>query len=104
MAKGNEAKEYVIKKIQDAFGEDFVGVFDKKAYVWSREDGGKMQVCINLTCPKAPVGEDSVAFPTTGGGLDFEAMDNMPAPKAPSTEISAAEQATIEELMKKLGL
>lgn len=104
MAKGQEAKDLVIKRIQDAFGEDFVGVFDKKIYLWSKEDGQKAQVCLSLTCPKTPVGSDSVPFPTIGGGLDFEAMDAMSAPAAKPAEISAEEQKNIEDLMKRLGL
>jgi hypothetical protein len=32
-AKGNIAKDAVINKIKEAFGEDFLGVFDKKVYV-----------------------------------------------------------------------
>ena len=102
--RGNEAKEYVIKKIQDAFGEDFVGAFDKKVYLWSKEDGQKTQVCLSLTCPKTLVGGETIPFPALGGGLDFEAMDNMPTSHTAPAEISAAEQANIEELMKKLGL
>lgn len=103
MGKGNEAKDLVIKKIQDAFGEDFVGVFDKKVYVWSKEDGVRAQVCLSLTCPKNPVGADSV-LPTLGGGLDFEAMGAMTPPAAPSAEITQEEQDNIAELMRKLGL
>lgn len=104
MAKGNEAKDLVIKKIQDAFGEDFVGIFDKKVYVWSKEDGLRQQVCLSLTCPKTPVGEDGPTFLATNGGLDFEAMDAAPAPAPKVTDISDKEKANIEELMKRLGL
>ena len=34
MAKGAIAKQEVIKKIQSAFGTDFLGEFDKKIYVF----------------------------------------------------------------------
>lgn len=50
------------------------------------------------------MGGETIPFPTLGGGLDFEAMDNMPTSHTAPVEISAAEQANIEELMKKLGL
>ena len=56
MAKGSEAKEYVIRKIKETFGEDFVGEQDKKIYVWGQEGGEKVQIAISLTCPKNPIG------------------------------------------------
>lgn len=39
-AKGTEAKAYAVKKIAEAFGENFVGEFDKKVYVNCPEGGG----------------------------------------------------------------
>ena len=102
MAKGQEAKDLVIKKIQDAFGDDYVGIYDKKIYVWSKEDGVRTQVCISLTCPKAPVGDQPQVL-NFGNGLDFEAMETIPVVQKPE-EISEKEKATIEELMKRLGL
>ena len=104
MARGNDAKDYVIERIKNAFGEDFVGIYDKKVYVWSKEDGEKIQVCLSLTCPQVPVG-DAAMLPTVGGGLDFEAMDTIKATSNfKPAEITKDEQANIEELMKKLGL
>lgn len=101
MARGNDAKELVINKIKEAFGDSFVGVFDKKVYVWSEEDGQKMQVCIALTCPKTPVG-DEVIIPSGDGGINFES-EVAAAPSA-ATEISAEEQQKIANLMASLGL
>lgn len=102
MAKGNEAKDLVIKKIQDAFGADFVGVYDKKVYLWSKEDGVRQQVCLTLTCPKAPVGEGNETL-SLADGLDFEAMDSIPVAAKP-VDISDKEKQNIEDLMRKLGL
>ena len=56
MAKGAEAKEYVAKKLKEAFGDDYVGEVDKKYYVYAYEGGQKMQIAIAMTCPKTPVG------------------------------------------------
>lgn len=42
MARGAEAKNKVIEKIQSAFGADYIGEVDKKIYVWSKENGEKM--------------------------------------------------------------
>ena len=101
--KGTQAKDVVIKKISDAFGQDFVGVYDKKAYVLADDGGEKIQIAITLTCPKAPVGV--VAAPAKAG-MDFE---NMEAPVVAPTafepaQISEDERETVAELMRKLGL
>lgn len=104
MARGNDAKELVINKIKEAFGDSFVGVFDKKVYVWSEEDGQKMQICLALTCPKTPVGDDSmVTIPRGDGGINFEDEVVAAAPSS-ATEISAEEQQKIADLMASLGL
>lgn len=102
MARGNDAKELVINKIKEAFGDSFVGVFDKKVYVWSEEDGQKMQVCIALTCPKTPVG-DEVIIPSGDGGINFEDVVVAAAP-VKSAEVTAEEQQKIADLMASLGL
>ena len=55
-AKGNIAKEKVLEKIAQSFGSDWIGIYDKKAYLWSEENGEKIQIALTLTCPKTPVG------------------------------------------------
>lgn len=100
MARGNDAKELVVSKIKEAFGEDFVAYQDKKIYVWSHEGGEKIQVCISLTCPKTPIGE--VIIPSGDGGINFES--EYAAAPSPATEISADEQQKIADLMASLGL
>ena len=101
MARGNDAKELVINKIKEAFGDSYIGVFDKKVYVWSEEDGQKMQVSLALTCPKTPVG-DNVIIPSGDGGINFES--EVAAAPSMATEISAEEQQKIANLMASLGL
>lgn len=107
MAKGAEAKIDVAKRIAAAFGSDWVGEVDKKYYVWGRENGEKVQICISMTCPKTPVGAVS-AFETgdvdeDSGDLNFETMP--PAPVVyEKAEITPEEQKTVEDLMKRLGL
>lgn len=101
-AKGAEAKRKVIDKIQTAFGADFIGEYDKKYYVWSQENGQKIQVAITLTCPKNPVGEVNLS-----GNLDFtDSKENsVIAPtKFEPAQITKEEQDTIEKLMKELNL
>lgn len=105
MARGQEAKDYVAEKIKEAFGNDFVGIVDKKYYVWSKENGERVQVAISMTCPKVPVEtsgyvqigdynfeDDAGAVITTANGFSTP------------VEISAEERQNIADLMRKLGL
>ena len=102
MAKGNIAKDKVIEKIAQVFGQNYIGIYDKKVYVWSEENGEKIQIAISLTCPKVQVG----AVDSGNNALDFE---NMGATIAAPTEfqpaeISDQERENVAELMRKLGL
>lgn len=101
MAKGAEAKAGVVQRIQAAFGNDFIGEFDKKIYVWSMEGGERTQVALALTCPKVQVGTVNQS-PT----MDFE--NPMVATAAPTVfqpaEFTDTERKTVEDLMKQLGL
>lgn len=104
-AKGTIAKQNVVKKIQEIFGADFIGEIDKKIYVWTQENGERVQIALSLTCPKTPVSVSNYV-PTFGGGMDFEAMDTATAVSetlAPA-EITDEERQTIADLMAKLGL
>ena len=101
-AKGTIAKENVITKIQAAFGKDFVGVVDKKVYVWGYENGEPIQIALSMTCPKTPVevaGQNYTSSTTTSNVLDFEAP--TPIIKA---EITQEEKDNIAALMERLGL
>ena len=57
MAKGAVAKENIAKKMAEAFGNNWIGEYDKKYYVWSEENGEKIQIAISMTCPKTSIGE-----------------------------------------------
>lgn len=99
MARGQAAKEYVINKLREAFGEDFIQIYDKKVYVWGREDGSKMQVCISMTCPKTPIGEDP------GGVLDFsDTSGDIPVVTEKKAEIDKKELDEVAAMMARLGL
>ena len=106
MARGAEAKANVVKKLQEAFGADFVGEYDKKVYVWSKENGEKIQIAISMTCPKTPVGAVNPASLDFGGDLDFENMGALVVAQAnfEPAEISEEEKQTVADLMAKLGL
>ena len=112
MARGSIAKNAVLEKLKQAFGNDFVSVVDGKAYVWANDGGERVQICLALTCPKNFVGEatgTTVIAPAKldfggGGGWDFEAMDQTTTVPEKSKEISQEEQNNIEQMMKALGL
>ena len=108
MARGAVAKQSVIKKIAEAFGNDYIGEFDKKFYVWANENGERVQIAISLTCPKTFIEVDGSAIPKAAdGGLNFE-EDVAPVVKAAPAEhvveISSEERYNITALMEKLGL
>ena len=91
MAKrGEGAKNNVVKKIQEAFGEDFIGIRDKKIYVNAIDSPSneKLQIAITLTLPKATI--DTVVEDTI-----FEDS---------STELSEADKRKVEDLKKILGI
>lgn len=99
MARGAEAKTNFIKRLSTALGADYIGEVDKKFYVWSMENGERIQLAIALTCPKTPV-----TVQGNGGDLNFEDDDIPVAPVSRKAEMDAEEKATLERLMKELDL
>lgn len=98
MAKGAEAKANFIKRLATAFGSDYIGEVDKKYYVWSTENGERIQLALALTCPKNPVTVEG-----NGGDLNFD-DDTPAAPVNKKAQMDAEEKATLERLMKELDL
>ena len=98
MAKGNVAKENLIKRFAAAVGEDYVGVDEsgKKYYFWSTEGGERVQVCIQLTVPKTPF-----AASANSNVINFGEDGDTPPFDMPMQE---DEKATIDRLMKELNL
>lgn len=107
MAKGAVAKEGVIKKIASAFGNNFIGEFDKKIYVWENDGGEMVQIAISLTCPKNPIQVDTTVS-TDGGDWDFsdnpKVNTTVAVVNAGPAEITEDEKENIAALMAKLGL
>lgn len=88
----------------EMFGNDWIGEVDKKYYVWSQENGNKMQVCITMTIPKNPVGEEETASSIGGSGaLNFE---DMPIGQAvgEAAQITKDEMELAQDLLSRLGL
>ena len=106
MARGNIAKSAVVAKIAEAFGDNYIGEFDKKFYVWAQENGERVQIAISLTCPKTPI---EVATNLVEDDSDWDFTDDKPkaaiaVSNAAPAEISEQEIKNLEDLMKKLGL
>ena len=101
MARGSNAKVEVENKIATAFGENYIGCYDKKLYVWADDGGEKVQIAITLTCPKVPVGQ-------VENGMDFDNM-NAAATEGQNfefkpAEITKEETDNIKKLLAELGL
>lgn len=101
-SKGSIAKEAVVKKIAEAFGDDFLGEYQKKYYVKAKENGQYVQIAIAMTCPKTPV-EDFGSLDFGNNELNFEDGETI-KPMKKTTEISPQEEENLRELMAKLGL
>jgi hypothetical protein len=103
MPKGNVAKDVVTKKIIEAFGNDYIGEFDKKLYVWADDGGERVQISISLTCPKILRGiEETEDY----GDLNFEDAPKektQPSNWKPA-DVTQEEKDTLAELMAKFGL
>lgn len=103
MARGSIAKEEVVKKLKDAFGADFIGEIDKKVYIWADDGGERVQIAINMTCPKNPVATINTKELNYNTGIDFTNEDTIVvAPE--KTEISDEEKANVRKLMQRMGL
>lgn len=97
-AKGTIAKEKVIQKIEQVFGSDYIGIYDKKIYLWSEENGEKIQIALTLTCPKNLIEANSFNEKESTQELNFEdSSQKLPI-------INEEERENINELMQKLGL
>lgn len=107
MARGNVAKENVIKTLASAFGADFIGEFDKKIYVWANDGAERVQIAISLTCPKNQIEVDTTVN-VSGGDWDFtenpKVNTTVAVANAAPAEITEEETQNIAELLKKLGL
>ena len=100
MAKGQESKDNVKKKIIESFGADYAGEYDKKLYVWTTENGVRSQVCLTMTCPKVFRGVEE----TTPTALNFDDDGDFPTTEPKKVDITPEEKETLQELMARLGL
>ena len=102
MAKGNIAKENIVKVLEKAFGDDYIGEFDKKYYVWADDGGNRIQISIALTCPKIYRGVEETT--STEMNFDDDAESAAEENSFKPADISKEEQDTLAQLMERLGL
>ena len=101
--RGDLAKQSAIATIQAAFGDDFVGLIDKKLYVNVKDgpNGEVVQLSIALTMPKTPVSASAV--PVTAPAVDGNAAAWESKPATP-TELSVEDKAKVADLCARLGI
>lgn len=95
--KGSVAKLFVENKIKEVFGEDFIGMADRKLYVWADDGGQKVQIAISLTCPKVGLDIEGNGFVDDTGLMGTYTGE-------PVIEITPEEEENIQTLIKKLNL
>lgn len=103
MPRGTIAKEKVAEKIKAAFGNDYIGIFDKKIYLWSDDGGERVQIALTATCPKVMIETVNTKELSYNAGRDFTATDNV-AVAPEKVEISDEERANVRKLMQRMGL
>lgn len=103
--KNDKAKSKVIEQLKSAFGDNYLGELDKKSYVQVSVDGELIQVALALSIPKNQLEASTpTGIPIRNGGFDFSndcPFDVEPPKKA---EFTPQEDATLAELMARLGL
>lgn len=99
MARGANAKVVVENKIASAFGEDYIGVYDKKLYVWADDGGERVQIAISMTCPKTFIGE---ARDSNEMNFDAMATPGQVSSFKPA-EITKEETDNVNKLLAELG-
>lgn len=91
--KGTIAKENVVKKIQEAFGNAYLGAKDNKHYVLVNDgENGDIQIAISMTAPKVGL--------ETEKKIEFVGVSE----DAPPAAISKEEKENIAALLESLGL
>lgn len=98
--RGTIAKTKAEEIIKNAFGDNFIGIADKKLYIWADDGGEKVQIAISMTCPK--VGLETDTSQNTNSFIDGFA----PSSHTEKTiiEMTPEEEENIAKLIAKLGL
>lgn len=108
MARGIEAKQYIISKLKEAFGADYLGENGGKYYVIAPDGETRIQMAIAITCPakEAVFTTPSATADRDGGAFSL----NNPPPPAPNSSalgtggMGEEEINRIKKLLDELGL
>lgn len=108
MARGIEAKQYIINKLKETFGADYLGENGGKYYISAPDDGSSIQMAITITCPAK-----EVIFPAQNATADCDGgAFNLNSPSTPAfnsstlgnSEMGEEEIERIKKLLNKFGL
>ena len=108
MARGIEAKQYIINKLKETFGDDYLGENGGKYYISAPDDGSNIQMAITITCPAKEVifPAQNVTADCDGGAFN---LNSPPTPASNSSTIGNSEMGEeeierIKKLLNKFGL
>ena len=108
MARGIEAKQYIINKLKETFGDDYLGENGGKYYISAPDDGANIQMAITITCPAK-----EVIFPAQNATADCDggavSLNSSRTPASNSStfgnsEMGEEEIKRIKKLLNKFGL
>ena len=100
MRKGDIAKQNVLKKIQECFGDDYVNYLDKKIYVIANDGNDTVQIALSMTCPKVEVEKAGSAVSSTQA-TKTGAWESTPTQVA---QITQEEKDNLKRLRLKFNL
>lgn len=103
MAKGQESKNIVSKKILEIFEGSFA--YDKEIRIPMIENGEEIQIKVTLTAAKVAVTPGSENAVPTAAPVDNNRIDFTAQPvKDTIVEPTAEEKENVKNLLKSLGL
>lgn len=103
MAKGQESKNIVSKKILEVFEGSFA--YDKEIRIPMIENGEEIQIKVTLTAAKVAVTPGSENAVPTAAPVDNNRIDFIAQPvKDTIVEPTAEEKENVKNLLKSLGL
>ncbi len=107
-AKGTLAKQLLINNIIAALPDEYVGTADNKYYFSLPENGGKVQVCISMTCPKVELDPNTGSKKAKDEGVNFADFAEAPIKPIGPTKTEAVqpqdeERENVKKLLSALG-
>lgn len=105
MKRGDLARDKVRDTIITAFGDNYVNTVDKKIYVEAEDGPGgeKLQYAITITLTKTPVSRENETPSPIGNPNDWSGAFPTPPATPIAPQLSAADKAKADELLRKLG-